>query len=550
MSSNGGHSSSDSVSSLTPLKKNISHASSYQSDEGSQPKLKLFESPLAHGRRKLSYMKRRQTWNSSTISSSLLILTTFNDVHDVNEIDALKSYAGFFCILWFLWLQVSLFDVRFVTDSVLERIAKAFQFGVMIGLAIIGPDFNSSNQKPGAFRSVAIILMASRLVLSLQYSAILYHVWYYKNSKTPLFLVVMANVVAALIYFTTFFGFTKETSKTGRVFVVWYITAIIETAVNILISSKWKVLSFRGSHLVQRMTLLTLIILGEGIIGVSKSIADITEEEGSYNISLILTVVSAVGIIYFLYMLYFDWLNRSQFGSVRQQIWAFLHFPFHLALVFLVEGVAQFIRWRKVVEIIHEVGKKYMNEFKEVPATDSLDLKKRLAQVTRTIFKKFPPQFTQTISDTQMALWNIGNTTFKSTEQLGNMTTLFSTVQDSLFDNFGIDPPESEIPITDPNEEWNENLEVLALVFTYFFLASGITLILMNILNALSRPTMTRADRIRIAINFVLSFTLVSLAGISKTEGGFYFAQSAWVLPSVAGTYAFVMLLGYTKFLW
>ncbi|KAB8296737.1 hypothetical protein EYC80_002157 [Monilinia laxa] len=606
MSPNEKHTSSGSVSSLTPLKKNISHASSYQSDERSQPKLKLFESPLAHGRRNYPVappvqssiheisgpidIDRKQTYvefienqyddrkddpfakdeaeeemfetpefrrYEETTNMELFYdlffvanLTTFNDVHDVNEIDALKSYAGFFCILWFLWLQVSLFDVRFVTDSVLERIAKALQFGVMIGLAIVGPDFNSSNQKPSAFRSVAIILMASRLVLSLQYSAILYHVWYYKNSKRPLFLVIMANVVAALIYLTTFFGFTKETSKTGKVFIVWYITAIIETAVNILISSKWKVLSFRGSHLVQRMTLLTLIILGEGIIGLSKSIADITEEEGSYNISLIFTVVSAVGIIYFLYMLYFDWLNRSQFGSVRQQIWAFLHFPFHLALVFLVEGVAQFIRWRKVVEIIHEVGKKYINEFKVVPATDSLDLKKRLAQVTRTIFKKFPPRFTQTISDTQLALWNIGNTTFKSSEQLGNMTTLFSTVQDSLFDNFGIDPPESEIPITDPNEEWNENLEVLALVFTYFFLASGITLILMNILNTLSRPTMTRADKVRIAINFVLSFTLASLAGISKTETGFYFAQSAWVLPSVAGTYAFVMLLGYTKFLW
>lgn len=125
-------------------------------------------------------------------------LTTFNDVHDVNEIDALKSYAGFFCILWFLWLQVSLFDVRFVTDSVLERIAKAFQFGVMIGLAIIGPDFNSSNQKPGAFRSVAIILMASRLVLSLQYSAILV------NCSNILMRYVFANN-----YCSTTFGITR-----------------------------------------------------------------------------------------------------------------------------------------------------------------------------------------------------------------------------------------------------------------------------------------------------------------------------------------------------
>lgn len=77
---------------------------------------------------------------------------------------------------------------------------------------------------------------------------------------------------------------------------------------------------------------------------------------------------------------------------------------------------------------------------------------------------KFPPEFTQTFQDTQKALFNIGNTTFGSREQFGNITTLFSSIQDSLFDNFGIDPPESDGVVTDPNEEWNENLGVLALV--------------------------------------------------------------------------------------
>lgn len=211
------------------MKKTYSHGSIYQGNEESQPKLKLLENPLAHNRRKYSAtppipspiheisgpinIARKQSYDESienqyddrkvdpfskddteeemfetpefrryeeTTNMELFYdlffvanLTTFNDVHDVNEVDALKSYAGFFCILWFLWLQVSLFDVRFVTDSILERIGKACQFGVMIGLAIVGPDFNSSDQKPGAFRSLAIILMFSRLVLSFQYSVIL-----------------------------------------------------------------------------------------------------------------------------------------------------------------------------------------------------------------------------------------------------------------------------------------------------------------------------------------------------------------------------------------
>lgn len=56
-------------------------------------------------------------------------LTTFTDVHDITDSEALKAYAGFFCILWFLWCQVSLFDVWFVTDSILERFGKFCQFG-------------------------------------------------------------------------------------------------------------------------------------------------------------------------------------------------------------------------------------------------------------------------------------------------------------------------------------------------------------------------------------------------------------------------------------
>jgi hypothetical protein len=131
-------------------------------------------------------------------------LTTFTDAHDINEVAALKAYAGFFCILWFLWAQVSLFDVRFVQDSILERIGKACQFGVMVGLAIVGPDFDPSRQEQDVFRTLALILMVSRIVLGFQYMVVLREVWYYKNTKMPLFLLVTANFIAAFIYLGTF----------------------------------------------------------------------------------------------------------------------------------------------------------------------------------------------------------------------------------------------------------------------------------------------------------------------------------------------------------
>jgi len=54
---------------------------------------------------------------------------------------------------------------------------------------------------------------------------------------------------------------------------------------------------------------------------------------------------------YFLYMLYFDCLNHRHFGSIRQQFWAFAHFPFHVALVLSLTGLAQFAKWYKVVQV-------------------------------------------------------------------------------------------------------------------------------------------------------------------------------------------------------
>jgi hypothetical protein len=52
------------------------------------------------------------------------------------------------------------------------------------------------------------------------------------------------------------------------------------------------------------------------------------------------------------YQLYFDNVQMEHFGTIRQQIWAFLHFPFHMALVLLMEGINQFVIWRHAVEVL------------------------------------------------------------------------------------------------------------------------------------------------------------------------------------------------------
>ena len=174
-----------------------------------------------------------------------------------------------------------------------------------------------------------------------------------------------------------------------------------------------------------------------------------------------------------------------------------------------------------------------------------------LSNVTTEVFAKFSPVFTRTLKDSQKAIYGIGNSTFNSTEQLKEITTLFAVIQDSIFDNFGIEPPEVENTDPDPNEEWSKNQDAFMLIvcsphvhdsskspnliqFVYFFVAAGATLILMNALNFISRQRPTRGDYSRMVINLVVGIALASLASIVDTEQGLEFAQSAWILPTVA----------------
>lgn len=64
------------------------------------------------------------------------------------------------------------------------------------------------------------------------------------------------------------------------VYIVWYIMMIIEAIAVITISSVWRMLSFKKTHLMERMSLLTLIVIGEGAIGVTKTVSRLMGKYG------------------------------------------------------------------------------------------------------------------------------------------------------------------------------------------------------------------------------------------------------------------------------
>ncbi|KAJ4378640.1 hypothetical protein N0V86_005510 [Didymella sp. IMI 355093] len=303
-------------------------------------------------------------------------LTTFTSMLEINDRHSLTAYIGFFSLLWLTWYQVSLYDVRFSADSIFERTAKAIHFGVMVGFAVIGPQW-----KPGQaqwdykiYKAFGLILMVSRLTLFTQYGVTLLYTKKFQRTVMPILLIMASTLVAGILYGALTPAFPETTydvdgvalEKYSNVYIAWYIIAISETILTVAVScvQKWKAISFEGTHMVQRMSLLSLIILGEGIIVICKSISKIVKNEFLWSAAVIGQIIAAVLIIYWYYQLYFDRIQEEHFGNIKQQMWSFLHFPLHLVLVLVLQGVSLLIIWRQAVEA--------MNGWEEdlVPAID------------------------------------------------------------------------------------------------------------------------------------------------------------------------------------
>jgi low temperature requirement protein LtrA len=116
---------------------------------------------------------------------------------------------------------------------------------------------------------------------------------------------------SAAVFLGLFFAFSEGGSN--RSYIAWYVEVlllglvtlirpryvvlVVEAIVVVIISSLWRVLSFKHTHLVERIGLLTLIILGEGILGLTKSVAKIVSKTGKVTGGDLGIIVAAVFLV-------------------------------------------------------------------------------------------------------------------------------------------------------------------------------------------------------------------------------------------------------------
>ncbi|EME78636.1 uncharacterized protein MYCFIDRAFT_86942 [Pseudocercospora fijiensis CIRAD86] len=522
-------------------------------------------------------------------------LTVFSNIHEVTNSATLKQYVGFFCILWLTWYQVGLYDVRFSVDSIFERVAKAVQFLVMIGFAIVGPKYSVGRAHEGAgdeevvdgaqpslgyyFKALTLFLMASRLVLVFQYTQSMWLTRQYKQTILPMSLIATTYFVAAMVYLGLFWTFHKDGHS--HYYVVWYLVAILESIIATMVSAIWKkAISFKGTHLIERMSLLTLIILGEGVVSLASKCQRIVKSEGAlkFTTSTVANVVCCVLILYFVYMIYFDWLEEEHFGNIMQQIWSLLHFPLHIALVLAVEGMAQCITWRAAVVRSNHFVNQYQDWNNLISQGNFAEAGRRVNKTATKLLHrgllvsknlKETLELIPDIPNAANASRTIANGANNTALAGDALDWIYFTLFKTIFNIAGFDSPiEGKTDIDAELTESSDALKmdfadenataavinatsrtagVFGLTYGYFFISIGLVVILCCVIAGLSKRTKSRLQLARLIASSVIGCGLCLLATLGNTSAGTDFAFSPWLLPTVTLALGVVVVLNSVK---
>ncbi|KAM3546840.1 hypothetical protein ARSEF1564_000153 [Beauveria bassiana] len=282
----------------------------------------------------------------------LFFAATYNAYCEVKEVTnhaSFKASIGFFCLLWLTWFNVTLFDVRYATDSIFSRLNTAIQLGVLVGFVVVAPTFNPTTQDAPTMRAMSIILAVSRFNLMGQYAWMAIHVRRYRPTRLPLLAQMAIYAAAGAVYLGLTFRFDE--GRRSRAFVTWYCVSAAEGVVSLLLSNYSPVLSVGKTHLMKRLTLLTVMILGEGTESLAKKVLVIVKHKHAWDATTIGFVTAAVATVYFVFLVYFDWLGaKTHLPPLRRNVWVALHFPFHLALVLFMQGFTQMLIWGKIAK--------------------------------------------------------------------------------------------------------------------------------------------------------------------------------------------------------
>jgi low temperature requirement protein LtrA len=163
-------------------------------------------------------------------------------------------YAALFVPVWWAWVGYALYADRFETDDVVYRLLI---FSAMLALAAVAVTTPDALSDPGTSAGFAASYVAVRAILVGLYARAFRH--------EPLARPLAARYLTGFGIGATLWLLSLLVAPPAR-FALWGAAVLVELATPLLSAEAIRRVPFHRSHLPERMTLFTIIVLGETVL--------------------------------------------------------------------------------------------------------------------------------------------------------------------------------------------------------------------------------------------------------------------------------------------
>lgn len=311
--------------------------------------------------------KRKQPWLTRETEATewlslfydlvvVAVLSVFSETNELSTPAALLTFFSYYVLIAWLWASQTHYDVRYQAEDLFHRQFKAFQIGVFIYIGAASgnwapgriqnaasmPDLTSDQQTQHtaanhSFLTVVIAYAISRLMLAFQFA-----VSAYMGKKTNRRISGHLTSIAVLLFsgLLSIIAIAIPASSKGRAITkvaLFYLGIAVEILGGFAQLSKRLHAYANTAKVAERYGAFSLIILGEGLVGLTRAFNSAITGLSVGNVDTYLQVFLAIGIYYMIWAFMFSRFRREdRIGGRRAYLWEIVHFPLHFGLLLLL----------------------------------------------------------------------------------------------------------------------------------------------------------------------------------------------------------------------
>lgn len=199
------------------------------------------------------------------------------------------QFALLFLPVWWIWAGHTIYANRFDTDSRQHRLSTLL---MMFLLVVIAAQISDAARDPGEYTLAVACYCGARMIIAGMYFA---------SRRKHHDRGGIATTVGTVFAVGAAVSLSSVLLPPPWSYLVFYAGILFDMAALVVLNRRLHVVPAHTAHLVERVGLLTIIMLGESVISISAALADI-----AWNRSNVIAAVSGFVMVSAIWWIYYD----------------------------------------------------------------------------------------------------------------------------------------------------------------------------------------------------------------------------------------------------